>query len=177
MDFTVGKSWYNERKSSLSTETSHAKRRVKGKEVAGAQSNTILLTNVEPPTATNNPTPSRLRPTHVPLLESIASQAEQSRDEENDIIKQASLRSTKMIQQPDNEDQKLHQKFPMEMTFEQAMKNYSPPTKRSRWADMFESRRFDRIATPPSFFSLSSRKTSPPSLLSSFSRRMSPKQF
>lgn len=136
-----------------------------------------ILTNihlVEPPTATNNPTPSRLRPTHVPLLESIASQAEQSRDEENDIIKQASLRSTKMIQQPDNEDQKLHQKFPMEMTFEQAMKNYSPPTKRSRWADMFESRRFDRIATPPSFFSLSSRKTSPPSLLSSFSRRMSP---
>ncbi|QSZ35741.1 hypothetical protein DSL72_006863 [Monilinia vaccinii-corymbosi] len=175
MDFIEGRPWYDDLKYPVSTEASSAKRRSRGREGSGAQLSPSLLSNVESKVTTKNPAPARFLSTHVQRLESIASQAEEDQDEENKHSKQARLSSTKPVQGSNSEDQKLHKTFPMRITFEEAMKSYSPPTKRSRWADMFESRLFDRTrTTPPGFFSSSSRKASPHSPLDNKVRRLSP---
>ncbi|KAI9646497.1 hypothetical protein NHQ30_004490 [Ciborinia camelliae] len=144
MDFTVGKSWYKDPKGSSSSEDFSVKSNIKD-ELAIARS---------------NPTPSRVQEGHVQRLENIASRAEHDQDVANDGVSHASRNPTNSSENLKPQIQKLDGMFPMEMTFDQAMKGYSPP-KRSRWADMFETRRFDRMATPPQFFTNPLRRASP----------------
>ncbi|ESZ89857.1 hypothetical protein SBOR_9753 [Sclerotinia borealis F-4128] len=175
MDFTVGKSWYNKPNESSISDNSSTKHKAKGKGkgVHGTESNTSSSATDGFAIERDDPAPFRARATHVQRLETLASQAEHDQDED---VKQADLNSMHFIQPLDREDKikkKLNRQLPVEMTFGESMKGYSPP-KRSRWADVFETRRFDRKLTPPNFITNTSKKPSSPKFVTSPLQRMSP---
>ncbi|KAJ8064218.1 hypothetical protein OCU04_006566 [Sclerotinia nivalis] len=183
MDFTIGKSWYNESKGSAS---SLRNEKEKGRKVSGTQLNSSVGSGILPPLQNPslrnvanfnqdafdieryNPTPSRLGKGYVQYLEGLASetehdQDEEDQDEENKEIEQVHSKITK-------DGHNWGRQFPMEVTLDESMKTHYSP-KRSRWMDMFESRH--RIAAQPNI-TTSGRKNSPAHFFENAAQKLSP---
>ncbi|KAF7875304.1 hypothetical protein EAF04_002476 [Stromatinia cepivora] len=160
MDFTVGKSWYNESKDSTSSLRNEKERN--SRTGTYPKSNTSVANDafgIE----RYNPVPSRLRKSHIQRLEGLASEAEHDQDEENEEIGQVHSKIT-------NDGHDWGCQFPMEVILDESMKAQCPP-KRSRWMDMFESRH--RMAAQPNV-TTSGRKNSPARFFENAAQKLAP---